>query len=114
MVENAPALASGLPNGSPAGDALRLVQRVGEQVSIGAEAAKAIVETLPASGRRIDGRPFFESTEDEVSTVASAGCPHLPVAGCHRAFEIDERRTEGGRMKDRLTAAKFFQNRQQL
>jgi hypothetical protein len=114
MIENAPAIAGGLPNSSPAGDALLLVQRVSEQEGIGAEAAKAIIKALPAGGSRVDWRFLVEGTEDEVSTVASARCTNFPVVGCRNSFEVGERRTEVRRVKDGLAAAKFFKNREQL
>ena len=115
MIEDAPALGGGLPNGGPAGEALRLAQRVGEEESIGTEAAKAVIGALPASGSRVDGRPLLQkSTEDEVSTVAPSRCTNLPIIGCCGSFEVDERGTEFRGVKDGFAAAEFFKNREQL
>src|ERR1700677_4570254 len=114
MIENAPALAGHLPNGGPAAEALCLEQRVSEQISIGTEAVQAIIGTLPAGSSRVDRRTLFESTEDEVSTIASARCTNFPVIGCCNPFEIGERRAERRRMEDGLAAAKLLKNREQL
>jgi len=114
MIENAPTLAGDLPNGGPAAEALRLAQRVSEQVSIGTDASKAKIGALPASDSRVDRRTLCESTEDKVSSVASARCANFPILGCSSSFEVDKRGTEGRRVKDGFAAAKFFKNREQL
>ena len=115
MIEDAPALGGGLPNGGPAGEALRLAQGVGEEESIGTEAAQAVIGALPASGSRVDGRPLLQKRmEDEVSTVAPARCANLPIIGCCGSFEVDQRGAEFRGVKDGFAAAEFFKNREQL
>jgi hypothetical protein len=114
MVEDAPVLSGTLPNGGATGDALRLVECVGQKIGIRAKATKAKVTDLPVCRDRVDWWILFESAKNEISTVAAAGRANLPIVGVHGTFKIRGTTAEFWRMEYGFTPTEFFEHRKQI
>src|SRR5258707_14943834 len=111
MVEDAPVRSSTLPNGRATGDALRLVEGVGQEVSIRAQAAKAMIKHLPVCRDRVDRWILFQTAKNEISTVATSCRAHLPIAGVGGLGKICESSAEFWRAEYSLAAPEICASR---